>query len=58
MADPELQIRRGGGGGGHPDPEIRGEGGKLFKPPGPQFSLKIRGGPPLDLSLKKEVATV
>ena len=24
MADPDLQIREGGGGGGHPDPEIRG----------------------------------
>ena len=24
MADPDLQIR-GGGGSGHPDPEIRGE---------------------------------
>ena len=30
MADPDLQIR-GGGGGGHSDPEIRGEGGlKIF----------------------------
>ena len=26
MADPDLHIRRGGGGGGHPDPEFR-EGG-------------------------------
>ena len=24
MADPELQIRGGGRGGGHPDPEISG----------------------------------
>ena len=35
VADPDLQIR-GGGGGGHPDPEIRGGGGggekKLFGP--------------------------
>ena len=42
VADPDLQIRRGGGGGrggggaGHPDPEI-GEGGT-------QFGLQIRGG--------------
>ena len=45
MADPDLQVRGGGGVGGHPDPEIRGEEGKLFKPLGPQFSLKIRGRP-------------
>ena len=25
MADPDLQISEGGGGGGHLDPEIRGE---------------------------------
>ena len=34
MADPDLQIRGGGGGvgGGHPDSEIRGGGGsqKIF----------------------------
>ena len=35
----------GGAVGGHPDPEIRGEGGKLFKPLEPQFSLNIRGRP-------------
>ena len=35
MANPDLQIRRGGG-AGHPDPEI-GEGGT-------QFGLQIRGG--------------
>ena len=29
MADPDLQIK-GGRGGGHPDPEIRG-GGAVFK---------------------------
>ena len=34
MADPDLQIR--GGGGDHPDPEIRG---------GPHFARKIRGEP-------------
>ena len=33
-----------GGGGGHPDPEI--SGGKIFfRPIGPQFGLKLRGGP-------------
>ena len=46
VANPELQIR--GGGGGHPDPEIR-EGvrslKKLFRPFGPQFGLKIKGSP-------------
>ena len=38
VTDPDLQIREGGG----------GEGGglqKLFRPFGPQFGLKIRGGP-------------
>ena len=48
MADPDLQIR-GKGGGGHPDPEIRGGGGSflknVFRPFGPQFGPKIRGGP-------------
>ena len=42
----------GGGGGDHPDPEIRGMRGlkEKFVPPfGPQFCLKIRRGwpPPL-----------
>ena len=39
---------KGGGGGwaGHPDPEIRGARSqkKFFRPLGPQFGLKIRGG--------------
>ena len=30
VADPDLQIRGGGGEGGHSDPEIRGEGGPKF----------------------------
>ena len=31
MADPDLQIRGGGGvGGGHPDPKIRGAVLKMF----------------------------
>ena len=40
VADPDLQIR--GGGRGHSDPEIRGEGGlKIFlRPFGAQFGLK------------------
>ena len=46
-ADPDLQIR---GGGGHPDPEIKGMGRskKIFFPPfGPQFGPEVRGaGPP------------
>ena len=48
VADPDLQIRGGGGGAGHPDPEIIG-GGAVFKkkcrPFGPQFGPKIRPGP-------------
>ena len=48
--DPDREIRRGGGGGGlgHPDPEIRREGGspkRFLRPFGPQFGLKIRGAP-------------
>ena len=53
VPDPDLRIGRGGG---HPDPYIRGGAVSkiiLFRPLGPQFSLKIRGGqapraPPLD----------
>ena len=57
------QIRRGEG--GHPDPEIKGVGGgepglpkNCFRPFGPQFGLKIRGGggppaPPLDPPLQE-----
>ena len=32
ITDPDLQIRWGAGGSGHPDPEIRGGGGlkKIF----------------------------
>ena len=45
VADPDLQIK--GGGGGLPNPEIRGEGAnlqkKFFRPFVPQFRLKIRG---------------
>ena len=36
MADPDLQIRGGGGGGSHPDPEIRGAVS--------HFGREIRGG--------------
>ena len=55
----------GGGGGGHPDPEIRGGRRRsqktIFQPFGLQFGLKIRGGrppgalpmdPPLSLQVK------
>ena len=44
MTDPDLEIR--GGGSGHPDPEIRGEQStkNFFRPFGPPFGLKIRGG--------------
>ena len=61
MADPDLQIR-GGGGGSHPEPEMRaeGEGGWSL---GPQFGLNIRGGkpplvPPLDPPLLLHGPTV
>ena len=46
MADPGPSDKRGGGGGGHPDPEIRSGDGlqkKYFLLLGPQFGLKIRG---------------
>ena len=51
VADPDLQIRGKGGGGGHPDPEIRGGGAvfrkNVFQPFGSQFGPKITGpGPP------------
>ena len=44
MADPDLQVREGGG---HPDPEITEEPGlnrTFFRPFGPQFGLKVRVG--------------
>ena len=58
MADPYLQIR--GGGGGDPDPEIRGGLAlkkHVFRPFGPYFDLKIRGAreprdPPLNPPLQ------
>ena len=48
--DSDLDIRGGGGerGNGHPDPNIRAGGQtskNFFQPFGPQFGLKIRGGP-------------
>ena len=46
VADPDLQIREGGG---HPHPEIREEPGlnkKFFRPFGPKFGLKVRGALP------------
>ena len=41
MADPDLQIRGGGRGVGHPDPEIRGDGlpKNFFRPFGPDFGV-------------------
>ena len=38
MADPDLQLT----GGGHLDPEIRGEGLNFYQPFGTKFGLKIR----------------
>ena len=45
MVDPDLHIRAGGAGGGHPDPEIR-RGGR--SPGGAHFGRKINegAGPP------------
>ena len=45
---PDLQIRGGGGRGGHPDPEIKGGAvsKKFFQPFGLEFGLKIRGRTP------------
>ena len=43
MVDPDLQIR-GGGGGGHPDPEIWGGGQSqkfFFSPFGAQFGSLV-----------------
>lgn len=41
MADSDIQKAGGVGGGGHPDPEIRGGGlKKKFPPFRPQFGLK------------------
>ena len=61
MRDPDLEIEDGvwgGGGGGHPDPKIKGGRSQknVFRPFGSQFGLKIRGRPaprtpPLDLLL-------
>ena len=68
MADPDLQIRRGGG--GHPHPERRGGTGlqKNFFPPfGPHFGRKVRGGqaprahpldPPLSVVAVKSVVAI
>ena len=52
VVDPDLQITGGGRGRGRgrdPDPEIRGGGvgglhKQFFRPFGPQFGLKLRGG--------------
>ena len=55
VADPDLQIREGREGDGHPDPEIRGGGGLKKNFLGPfraSVSSKNEGGPPLDPSLK------
>ena len=53
MADPDLQMA-GGGGNGHPEPEIRRGGGAISKKKirqfGPQFGLRIRAGEPLGIS--------
>ena len=56
MVDPDNQIR---GGGGHPDPEIRGMPGlkkRHFSALGPQFGLKIRGASSSDPSPRSATA--
>ena len=60
VADPELQIRGGGGEGGDPDHEIRGGGLKIFFQPSIWSKNKGEGraprapplGPPLSLQVK------
>ena len=61
MADPDVQIRGGGGAPGHPDPEIRGGGlQKMFSAlwAWPQFGLKIRGGPGLPSSSRRSTTVI
>ena len=45
VADPDLHIRGGRGGGSHPDFEISGGGLQkhIFRPFGPHFALNIGG---------------
>ena len=57
-----LRYGGGRGGGGHPDPEIRGARSPkfFFRPFGPQFGLKAREwwvprAPPLDPPLRKMI---
>ena len=53
MADPDLQIRGGGGGGGAVIQTLRYGGARspknIFRPFGPQFGLKLRRDPPLQV---------
>ena len=65
VADPDLQIRRGGS--GHPHPERRGGTGlqtNFFPPFGPHFARKVRGGgpgppdPPLSVVAVKSVVAI
>ena len=45
MTDPDLQIRGGVGGGGHPDPRIRGRAvSKIFSVLRASVWAKIGGG--------------
>ena len=48
VPDPDLEICGEGGGGGHPNSEIRGgppvSPKNFFRPIGPQFGIKIKGG--------------
>ena len=46
VPDPDLEIKGGGGGVG-----VGRVSKKIFQPFEPQFGLKIKGGPPLDLPL-------
>ena len=46
VPDPDLEIKGGEGGVG-----VGAVSKKIFPPFEPQFGLKIKGGPPLDLPL-------
>ena len=58
MADPGLQIKGGGGGNGHPDPQGAGLKKEFLPPFGPHFGLKKAGAPPPPRGLSPGSATV
>ena len=46
VPDPDLEIRGGGRGGGHPDPDVRGVSKELFSALRASVYSKNKGGPP------------